>query len=217
AVIDDIEVDAIKVGMLGTSETVAAVAAALELLPAGVAVVVDPVMVSESGAELLDPAARDALVATILPRADVLTPNLAEARHLAGLPSQGDAGPAELAAAIRRLGPAAVIVTGGHVDGIDLLDDGCGEPLAIGGELHMDGSAHGSGCTHSASIAALLALGFPLREAATRARRLAGDAIERGLADIGAGPGPVDAIGLHRRALGKPPTSPAGPGLHSMA
>jgi hydroxymethylpyrimidine/phosphomethylpyrimidine kinase len=198
AVVEDIGVDAIKVGMLGSRETALAVAAALDLVPSGVPVVVDPVMVSESGAELLDDDAREALVDEILPRADVLTPNLPEARHISGLGPE--AGREELAAAIRALGPRAVIVTGGHADGADLLDDGTGEPLSISGEMHPDGAAHGSGCTHSSSLAALLALGHPLREAAQQARRLAGDAIGRGLRDVGAGPGPVDAIGIGAEA-----------------
>lgn len=195
AVADDIGVDAVKVGMLGEQATIAAVAAALDELPDRVPVVVDPVMVSESGSALLAEDAVAALVELILPRADVLTPNLPEARRLAGL----DADRARLAAAVRALGPAAVILTGGHADGTDLLDDGDGEPLAIPGELHPDGAAHGSGCTHSSSLAALLALGLPLREAAAGARRAAGEAIARGLRDLGAGAGPVDAIGIADR------------------
>jgi hydroxymethylpyrimidine/phosphomethylpyrimidine kinase len=193
AVIEDIGVDAVKVGMLGTAETTGAVAEALALVPAGVPVVVDPVMVAESGAALLDDDARRALVAEILPRADVLTPNLPEARRLCGLEDGADA--AELARAIRALGPRAVIVTGGHADGIDLLDDGA-DPVPIPGPLHPAGSAHGSGCTHSSSLAALLALGQPLRDAAARARVIAAEAVRRGLRDVGGGPGPVDAVGL---------------------
>jgi hydroxymethylpyrimidine/phosphomethylpyrimidine kinase len=193
AVIEDIGVDAVKVGMLGTAETTGAVAEALALVPAGVPVVVDPVMVAESGAELLDDGARRALVEEILPRADVLTPNIPEARRLTGLGEEADA--TELARAIRAMGPRAVIVTGGHADGVDLLDDGA-EPVPIPGPLHPEGAAHGSGCTHSSSLAALLALGHPLREAAPRARAVAAEAVRRGLRDVGGGPGPVDAIGL---------------------
>jgi hydroxymethylpyrimidine/phosphomethylpyrimidine kinase len=196
AVIEDIGVDAVKVGMLGTAETTLAVAEALDLVPTGVPVVVDPVMVAESGAELLDRGAREALIDEILPRAAVLTPNIPEARSLTGDESGY---PRALAAAIRAMGPAAVIVTGGHAEGTDLLDDGEGEPLAIPGPVHPDGAAHGSGCTHSSSLAALLALGLPLREAARRARELAAAAVGRGLRDIGAGPGPVDAMDLESR------------------
>ena len=104
----------------------------------------------------------------------------------------------ELAAGIRALGPAAVIVTGGHADGTDLLDDG-GEPLPIPGPIHPDGAAHGSGCTHSSTLAGLLALGFPLRDAAVEARRRAADAVAMGLRDVGSGPGPVDALAIASR------------------
>lgn len=205
AVVDDIGVDAVKVGMLGTREAIEAVAVALDLV-GEVPVVVDPVMVSESGSELLQPDAAEALVETILPRADVLTPNLPEARRLTGLDEE--ATPAELARAIRELGPTAVVVTGGHADGADLLDDGEGEPLRISGEMHPDGAAHGSGCTHSSTLAAMLALGHPLHDAATEARRVAGDAIANGLRGIGAGPGPVDALGIADRSQRRRPSAP---------
>jgi hydroxymethylpyrimidine/phosphomethylpyrimidine kinase len=195
AVAGDIGIDAVKVGMLGNEAIIDAVAEALDLI-GDAPVVVDPVMVSESGARLLDESARGALIERILPRAAVVTPNLPEARVLAGA-GEG-ANPPELAAAIRRLGSAAVIVTGGHGDGTDLLDDG-GEPLPIPGAVHPVGAAHGSGCTHSSTLAALLALGFPLREAAVEARRRAGEAVAAGLRDVGAGAGPVDALAIATR------------------
>ena len=193
SVASDIGVDAVKIGMLGSAETATAVVEALALVP-GVPVVVDPVMVSESGAALLEPGAREVLISSILPLATVLTPNLPEARALAGAGEEVSA--AELAAFIRALGPAAVIVTGGHASGADVLDDGSGEPLELSGEMHPDGAAHGSGCTHSSSLAAMLALGHPLREAAALAREMAGQAIANGLRSIGSGPGPVDALGV---------------------
>jgi hydroxymethylpyrimidine/phosphomethylpyrimidine kinase len=194
AVVEDIGVDAVKVGMLGTAEIAAAVAEALELVgPAPV--VVDPVMVAESGAVLLEAEARTALIEEVLPLADVATPNLAEARELTGLGPES--GAAELAAAVRAFGPRAVIVTGGHgAEGTDLLDDGGGEPVEIPGPLHPEGAAHGSGCTHSATLAALLARRTPLREAAVTARAVAAEAVAAGQREIGAGPGPVDVIGL---------------------
>src|SRR4051794_7491315 len=98
AVQADIGVDAVKIGMLGTAATVAAVAEALDLLDPGTPVVIDPVMVSESGSVLLDEAARTALVATLLSRATVITPNVPEARVLAGA-SEGDT-PEDLAVAL---------------------------------------------------------------------------------------------------------------------
>ena len=202
AVVADIGVDAVKVGMLGTAEAAEAVAEALGLV-GEVPVVVDPVMVSESGAELLDPGARSALIELILPLATVVTPNLPEARAIAG--ASDDVPPAELARAVRELGPDAVIVTGGHGAGVDVLDDGGGEPLEIAGEMHPDGAAHGSGCTHSSTLAALLACGWDLREAAVEARAVAARAIEQGLREIGSGAGPVDVLGTAGRTRRQPP------------
>ena len=197
AVSSDIGIDAVKVGMLGDTETIAAVAQALDELPDGTPVVVDPVMVAESGAELLEPAAREALIETILPRATIVTPNLPEARALTGLE---DAGQAELARAVRTLGPPAVVVTGGHSEQvIDVFFDG--DQLAeLGGARHANRAAHGSGCTHSAALAAALAWGFKPLDAARFAREVAGRAVRDGLSAIGSGAGPVDALGIRDRA-----------------
>ncbi len=204
-VVEDIGVDAVKVGMLGTAAVTLAVARALRELPEGTPVVVDPVMVAESGVRLLDPDAERALVREILPRASVLTPNLPEARVLAGrVPEAGESEEREaeeLARALLALGPRAVVLTGGHRTRIvDLFlergDDGPGVELS--GERHPDGAAHGSGCTHSALLAAQLALGHTPRQAARTARTLASEAVGNGLRDIGGGAGPVDVIGLRR-------------------
>jgi hydroxymethylpyrimidine/phosphomethylpyrimidine kinase len=194
AVATDIGVDAVKIGMLGTAATVAAVAAALDLLEPGTPVVLDPVMVSESGAVLLDDGARAALVEHLLPRATVITPNLPEARVLAGADGAGDA--EALARALHALGPTAVIVTGGHREqATDVLFDGETVHL-LAGARHPDGAAHGSGCTHSSALAAQLARGQSLVEAAKAARAIAADAVRDGLRGIGAGAGPVDVFGL---------------------
>ncbi|HEY3864901.1 MAG TPA: bifunctional hydroxymethylpyrimidine kinase/phosphomethylpyrimidine kinase [Solirubrobacteraceae bacterium] len=205
AVLADIRVDAVKVGMLGTAPVTLAVARALDELPAETPVVVDPVMVSESGARLLDPDAQRALVEEILPRATVLTPNLPEARVLVGEPpafTGGDEEAEALARAVLTLGPRVVVLTGGHrARAVDLfLDshDGGGAVVPIEGVRHPDGAAHGSGCTHSSALAAQLALGDSALEAARTARALAGEAIARGLRELGEGPGPVDVIGLGR-------------------
>jgi hydroxymethylpyrimidine/phosphomethylpyrimidine kinase len=194
AVADDIGVDAVKIGMLGTSEIVAAVDEALDLLEPGTPVVIDPVMVSESGAVLLDQEARQALIDTLLPRADVITPNLPEARVLAGEQAPDDI--EELAKALHALGPPVVVITGGHrEEATDVLYDGDAIHL-IPGERHPDGAAHGSGCTHSSSLAAHLALGYSPLEAARAAREIAAEAVRDGLRDIGAGPGPVHVLGM---------------------
>jgi hydroxymethylpyrimidine/phosphomethylpyrimidine kinase len=204
AVLADIRVDAVKVGMLGTAEGTLAVARALDELPPGTPVVVDPVMVAESGARLLDADAERALIEQILPRAGVLTPNLGEARVLAAstpLDGEDQADEADaLARALLALGPRAVVVTGGHRDrAVDLfLDASIAEPLEIDGERYRDGAAHGSGCTHSSLLAAQLALGHTPLQAARVARALTGFAVRDGLRDVGAGAGPVDVLGLAR-------------------
>jgi hydroxymethylpyrimidine/phosphomethylpyrimidine kinase len=197
AVAEDIGVDAVKVGMLGDEPTIAAVVEALDLL-GDAPVVVDPVMVSETGSVLLDPNAKAALIERVLPLAAVATPNLLEARELAGLGE--DATGETLAAAIQALGPDSVIVTGGHADdGADILFDGVGT-IEIGGPRYPDGAAHGSGCTHSSALAAFLARGEDLADAARWAREIASEAVGNGLRDLGAGAGPVDVFALTRDA-----------------
>jgi hydroxymethylpyrimidine/phosphomethylpyrimidine kinase len=210
AVVSDIGVDSVKVGMLGTAQAIRAVAGALDELPAGTPVVIDPVMVAESGARLLDRDAQSALLAEIVPRASVLTPNLPEARVLVGLAkteaaevagegeeTEGEAH--ELARSLLALGPRAVVLTGGHrARAVDLFlgDESGGEVVEIAGERHPEGAAHGSGCTHSSVLAAQLARGRSPLAAARVARELAGEAVAHGLRDIGAGPGPVDVLGI---------------------
>jgi hydroxymethylpyrimidine/phosphomethylpyrimidine kinase len=199
AVAEDIGVDAVKIGMLGTAETVRAVRAALELLDRDTPVVLDPVMVAESGAVLLDERARAAIVEELVPRATVITPNVPEARVLAGAggDDETDGGDVEwLARRLHDLGPAAVVVTGGHRDeATDLFFDG--ERFErIPGARHPDGASHGSGCTHSSALAAHLALGYSPLEAAREARRVAGEAVRDGIRGLGAGAGPVDVFAL---------------------
>jgi hydroxymethylpyrimidine/phosphomethylpyrimidine kinase len=209
AVAEDIGVDAVKIGMLGDAATIEAVARALDELPGGTPVVVDPVMVAESGARLLHADAHRALVELILPRATVATPNLPEARALAG---DEEATPDALAEAVHALGPAHVVVTGGHRDeATDVFYDGA-QLTEIPGERYPGGATHGSGCTHSSALAAHLALGFPPLEAARAARRIAAEAVRDGLRDLGRGAGPVDVLGLTARAArGRSLTASPGP------
>jgi hydroxymethylpyrimidine/phosphomethylpyrimidine kinase len=193
AVAEDIGVDAVKIGMLGTAETVRAVNKALDLLDAETPIVLDPVMVAESGAVLLDEEAREAIVEELLPRITVITPNVPEARVLA---RSGEEPVEELARRLRRLGPDVVVVTGGHRDeATDVLFDGDALHL-IPGERHPDGASHGSGCTHSSALAAHLALGLPPLEAARAAKRIASEAVAAGIRGLGAGAGPVDVFDL---------------------
>jgi hydroxymethylpyrimidine/phosphomethylpyrimidine kinase len=196
AVQRDIGVDAVKIGMLGTVETIAAVERALDELDSGTPIVLDPVMVAESGAELLAPEARTVLVERLLPRVTVTTPNLPEARAIVG---EAEADAPALARAIHALGPRCVVVTGGHRDAAtDVFFDGVAL-VEIPGERFSDGAAHGSGCTHSSVLAAHLALGFTPLEAARAAKARAAAAVRDGLREIGRGAGPVDVLGVRRR------------------
>ena len=193
AVATDMGVDAVKIGMLFDEPTIAAVDEALELVGEA-PVVLDPVMVAESGAVLLMPEAKQALIERIVPQATVVTPNLAEARELTGLGP--DSSPEDLARAVHALGPDVAVVTGGHLDdGADRFFDGQ-ELAEIEGPRHAEGASHGSGCTHSSALAARLALGDTPIEAARRARAIAAEAVANGLREIGSGAGPVDVLGI---------------------
>jgi hydroxymethylpyrimidine/phosphomethylpyrimidine kinase len=200
AVAEDIGVDAVKIGMLGTVATIRAVVEALALV-GDAPVVLDPVMVAESGASLLDPEAREALVRELVPRATVVTPNRDEARALVEtVGDEADASVEELARAIHRLGPRYVVVTGGHTTDsergtTDVFFDG-ERTVSITGPRYEHGATHGSGCTHSSVLAAQLALGRGPLEAAREAKRIASEAVRDGLRDVGAGAGPVDVFGM---------------------
>jgi hydroxymethylpyrimidine/phosphomethylpyrimidine kinase len=187
AVWSDIGVDAAKTGALLSAEVIVTVAAFLDTH--AVPLVVDPVLRASTGGVLLDPEAVEVLVTRLLPLATVVTPNLAEARVLAGR----DGDPHVLAEAIVGRGVRAVLITGGDSGASDLLFDGSDYvdiPIA-----RVDGSAtHGTGCTHSATLAAELAWGTPLVEAARRAAEVTAAAIRGGASGVGAGAGPV-AVG----------------------
>jgi hydroxymethylpyrimidine/phosphomethylpyrimidine kinase len=218
AVSEDIGIDAVKIGMLGTPATIDAVRRALDEIAAGTPIVLDPVMVSESGAELLEPGAIEALIEQLISRVAVLTPNLPEARVLLArseaargavgiVDAVGRADAATLARGIHALGPGAVVVTGGHRErASDVFFDGA-RLVELTGERFADGAAHGSGCTHSAVLAARLAWGDEPLEAARCAKSMASEAVRNGIRGLGAGAGPVDVIGLgdQRRLPGSGP------------
>jgi hydroxymethylpyrimidine/phosphomethylpyrimidine kinase len=190
AVFGDIGVDAAKTGMLFSQRLIEIVAWYLGAHP--VPLVVDPVMVASSGAKLLEDDAVDALVRQLFPLATVVTPNLSEAVAIAGF----DGPRADLAEQIHVLGAAAVIVTGGHGEPpVDHLFDGR-RHVEIPVERWDVAATHGAGCTHSATLAALLAHGRPLEDAARAAAAAAAAAVRHGLPEIGAGDGPVDVLNL---------------------
>jgi hydroxymethylpyrimidine/phosphomethylpyrimidine kinase len=188
AVFDDIGVDAAKTGMLFSREVIETVADFLA--DHRVPLVVDPVMVASSGVRLLQDDAVQTLVDRLFPLATVVTPNVPEAEALAGRSGSRT----ELAERIHELGAAAVIVTGGHgEDAVDHLFDGRSH-IEIEVERHDVAATHGAGCTHSATLAALLAKGVSLEEAARGAAATASEAVRNGYAEIGSGDGPVNVL-----------------------
>jgi hydroxymethylpyrimidine/phosphomethylpyrimidine kinase len=216
AVFDDVGVDAAKTGMLSSARLIETVADFLD--GHSIPLVVDPVMVASSGARLLEEDAVETLIERLLPLATVVTPNLAEAQVLAGVKQQTvtkfDTAPrasaadgsavfgkqqtvtkSELAERIHALGAPAVIVTGGHGEPVDHLFDGR-QHIEIPIDRHEVGATHGAGCTHSATVCAGLARGLTLTEAAENAALVASQAVAHGLADLGAGEGPVDVFNL---------------------
>jgi hydroxymethylpyrimidine/phosphomethylpyrimidine kinase len=188
SVLSDFGTDAAKTGMLSTAAIIRAVAAALGRYRVE-RLVVDPVMVAKSGDPLLEPDARDALVAEILPLALVVTPNLHEAAVLAGIPVTSPGEMEEAARRIHRLGSQNVLVKGGHLRGeaLDLLYDGRGfTPFSA---PRVDSAnTHGTGCTYSAAIAAGLAMGRPLVAAVGEAKAYVTRAILEGFS-VGRGVG----------------------------
>jgi hydroxymethylpyrimidine/phosphomethylpyrimidine kinase len=189
AVFTDLGVDAAKTGMLFSRTVIEAVAGYLADMR--VPLVVDPVMIASSGAQLLQEDAVGALVSRLFPLATVVTPNLMEARALVGEGSRR-----ELAARLVGLGTRAAIVTGGHGDdAVDHVFDGRAH-YEIPVERLDVAATHGAGCTHSATLAALLARRLPLVEAARGAARAAADAVRHGLPELGAGDGPVDILNV---------------------
>lgn len=195
AVVEDIGVDAVKIGMLHSAETVRTVAAAIER-HALRSIVLDPVMIATSGAVLIDREAVSVLVRDLFPKALVVTPNLDEASLLVGRPLDSEAAMEAAALQLLGMGAQAVLLKGGHLAGetvSDLL-------VTRGGQAHWMRAAriptpntHGTGCTLSSAIASHLALGSPLAQAVELAREYVRGALQAG-AEVrtGAGSGPLN-------------------------
>ena len=190
AVFEDIEVDAVKIGMLSTPECMNAVAdKLLEYHPANV--VIDPVMYAKNGCPLMNPTAVDTLIKVILPLADVLTPNIPEAEKIADMQITSVADMEMAAKKICAMGCKSIVVKGGHASGsaLDVLFDGKDfyhfETPRIATK-----NTHGTGCTFSSAIASQLANGLSVKEAVQRAKTYVTTAIEHSL-DIGKGNGPT--------------------------
>jgi hydroxymethylpyrimidine/phosphomethylpyrimidine kinase len=195
AIFDDIGVDAAKTGMLFSRTIIETVAEFLEHRP--VPLVVDPVMIASSGAHLLQDDAVETLIRRLFPLATVVTPNLPEAESLTGM---AGAPRGDLAERLVELGASAALVTGGHGESaIDHLFDGT-EHFELPVERVDVAATHGAGCTHSATLTALLARGLTLPQAARGAAAAASAAVRHGLVEIGAGEGPVDVLNVKGRA-----------------
>jgi hydroxymethylpyrimidine/phosphomethylpyrimidine kinase len=193
AVLDDIGADAAKTGMLFSAELIDAVAEALA--PRDLPLVVDPVMLASSGSRLLLPDAVATLVGRLFPLATVVTPNLLEAQALTAMTTEDRVALTERLVA---MGARAALVTGGHgAEPVDHLFDGS-RHLAMPVARHDVAATHGAGCTHSAALAAGLAAGLPLAEAARQAAVIAGQAVEHGLPWLGGGEGPVHVLHEYR-------------------
>lgn len=188
---EDMPLHAIKIGMVFNAPIIRAIAEALnqEGLPP---VVLDPVMVSKSGHELLQGEARSALLEHLFPIVDVVTPNLLEARLLTGISAASIRDMERAAQELRRMGPGAAVVTGGHLDPDPATDVYCDEQgtRLLSGEFVSTGNTHGTGCTFSSAIAANLARGNRLEQAVRQAKSY----LEKALAasqPLGRGHGPV--------------------------
>jgi hydroxymethylpyrimidine/phosphomethylpyrimidine kinase len=180
AVLGDFGADSVKLGMLSNAGIIRAVAGRLRA-HGQTRIVLDPVMIAKSGAPLLQPDARAALVEAVLPLAEVVTPNLHEASVLAGLPVASEADMEEAARRIHAQGPRHVLVKGGHLkdSATDILYDGRSFTRFPAPRLDSN-NTHGTGCTYSAAIAAGLALGAPLAAAIGEAKAYVTAAIREG-------------------------------------
>ena len=193
AVFDDIAIGAVKTGMLSSAAIIEVVAGALRHRAAK-PLVVDPVMISTTGFKLISDDATGRLISDLFPLATLLTPNAHEAAHLTGRSIRTADDAREAARRLHAMGPAYVLVKGGHLEGetdaIDILYDG-----AVFTEFSTPRidtpHTHGTGCTYASAIAALLARGFVMEEAVGRAKRYVTEAIRHGL-PIGRGHGPTN-------------------------
>jgi hydroxymethylpyrimidine/phosphomethylpyrimidine kinase len=194
SVLSDLGADAIKTGMLGSARVVEAVASVCESLAFGVPLIVDPVMVAKGGARLLDKGAHDALVLRLLPLASLVTPNVPEAEVLTGMTIKTPRDLERAADALLALGPSAVLMKGGHLEGdtvVDVLRTADGADHRFEGPRIISRSTHGTGCTLASAIAAGVAEGLTLQGAVARARDYVVEAIRRA-PGLGKGHGPLE-------------------------
>lgn len=190
AVFEDIDVDAVKVGMLSQPDCMRAVAGRLKKYMQD-NIVIDPVMYAKNGCPLMNPDAIDILIQTIIPIADLLTPNIPEAEKISGIKINTIEDMKKSAEVIYQMGCKNVLMKGGHAEGnaLDILFDG--EKFYSFDAIRIDTkNTHGTGCTYSSAIASNLALGYGLEEAIQKAKDYVTTAIKHSLS-IGKGNGPT--------------------------
>ena len=190
ALFEDFEISAAKTGMLHSKEIVSQVAEFFEI--GKIPLVADPVIAAEAGGRLLEPAAFDLLIKRLIPLARVVTPNIFEAEAITGIKVMDEKSALEAGEAILGLGAGAVVVTGGHLEGNDVLVTAKGH-FIIRGDM-LTGGNHGVGCTYSAALTAFLAKGLELEEAAGAAKKFAAASVKKST-NVGRGASPVNALG----------------------
>jgi hydroxymethylpyrimidine/phosphomethylpyrimidine kinase len=211
--LEDIGADAIKIGMLGSSETIEAVAQTLVAHARDIPLVVDPVMEAKGGASLLEDEAANTLTVSLFPLATLITPNVPEASRLTGLPVETVADCAQAGQSLLATGAQAVLIKGGHLPGetvTDVLVSHASAQRLTAPRLNTT-STHGTGCTLATAIAVGLAQGLPLLDSIRRARSYVQEAI-RTAPGFGHGHGPLNHMHTLNKAQGDPPVSP-NPGL----
>lgn len=198
AVLEDLGADAVKVGMVANAAIVRAVASTLRELGGQVPIVVDPVMIAKGGAELLDPAAKDAVIEHLFPLATVVTPNAEEAAALAGAAVTTEAELVASARKVRALGAAHVLAKGGHVPGEEVADALCradGAVVMFRSKRWAQENVHGTGCTLATAIAVGLGRGLALEVAIGQAREYLRKAVAATETRLGSGPnGPMKHV-----------------------
>jgi hydroxymethylpyrimidine kinase/phosphomethylpyrimidine kinase len=190
ALFEDFEISAAKTGMLHSKEIVSQVAEFFEI--GKIPLVADPVIAAEAGGRLLEPAAFDLLIKRLIPLARVVTPNIFEAEAITGIKVIDEKSALEAGEAILDLGAGAVVVTGGHLEGNDVLVTAKGH-FIIRGEM-VTGGNHGVGCTYSAALTAYLARGWSLERAAATAKKFAAASVKKSI-NVGRGASPVNPLG----------------------
>lgn len=191
AIYEDIQVEAVKIGMVSQIDTIKVIAQQLKKYKAK-NIVLDPVMISKSGYDLLKPESKETLIRELIPVADIVTPNIFEAEAITGMPIKGIDDMEKAARLIFEMGPKNVLVKGGHLenDAVDVLFDGKEIKLFKGHRINTK-NTHGTGCTLSSAIASNIALGYSVEDAVKNAKEYINVAIEHSL-DIGKGVGPTN-------------------------